>query len=128
MEGSGIQNRLFIILHNISCRITVFQGFSNQPVFCFLKALTNKKRYGLTLVLFDTSRSKLFTRRFSNKSVQAASYMRGLKLLSEPCTVHTFCHLFLKLVLLVSHFAEAKFFSGREREVEQGSSHPQANL
>ncbi len=38
-----------------------------------LKVLTNEKRGGLKVVSFDRSRFKLFTLRFSNKSVQALS-------------------------------------------------------
>jgi hypothetical protein len=53
-----------------------------------LKVLTNEKRGGLKVVVFDRSLFKLFTLRFSNKSVQAHP-LRGLKQLSEPY----FCHL-----------------------------------
>jgi hypothetical protein len=38
-----------------------------------LKALTNEKRGGLTVVSFNRSRFKLFSRKFSNKLVQAPS-------------------------------------------------------
>ncbi len=41
-----------------------------------LKVLTNEKREGLTEVLFNRSRFKLFTLRFSNKSMQAPSCER----------------------------------------------------
>jgi hypothetical protein len=41
-----------------------------------LKVLTNEKRGGLKVVVFDRSSFKLFTLRFSNKSVQAPSYER----------------------------------------------------
>jgi hypothetical protein len=41
-----------------------------------LKVLTNEKRGGLTLVPFDRSRFKLFSRKFSNKLVQAPSCER----------------------------------------------------
>jgi hypothetical protein len=37
-----------------------------------LKVLTNEKRGGLKVVAFDTYPFKLFTLRFSNKSVQAS--------------------------------------------------------
>jgi hypothetical protein len=38
-----------------------------------LKVLTNEKRGGLKVVAFDRTPFKLFTLRFSNKSVQAPS-------------------------------------------------------
>ncbi len=41
-----------------------------------LKVLTNEKRGGLTVVAFDRSPFKLFTLKFSSKSVQAPSYER----------------------------------------------------
>jgi hypothetical protein len=41
-----------------------------------LKVLTNEKRGGLAVVPFDRSRFKLFSRKFSNKSVQAPSCER----------------------------------------------------
>ncbi len=41
-----------------------------------LKVLTNEKRGGLKVVAFDRSPFKLFTLRFSNKSVQAPSCER----------------------------------------------------
>jgi hypothetical protein len=57
----------------------------------FLKVMTNEKRGGLNLVLFDWSCFKLFTLKFSKESVQAPSYERPktATVLSEPC----FCHL-----------------------------------
>ncbi len=48
--------------------------FSNQVVT--LKVLTNEKRDGLRVVAFHKSPFKLFTLRFSSKSVQAPSYER----------------------------------------------------
>jgi hypothetical protein len=52
----------------------------NVPLKCyfnsFLKVLTNEKRGGLKVVAFDRSPFKLFTLRFSNKSVQAPSCER----------------------------------------------------
>jgi hypothetical protein len=47
-------------------------GLSNT----YLKVLTNEKRGGLKVVAFDRSSFKLFTLRFSNKSVQAPSCER----------------------------------------------------
>ncbi len=41
-----------------------------------LKVLTTSKRGGLTVMLFDMSRFKLFTQIFSNKSVQSSSCER----------------------------------------------------
>jgi hypothetical protein len=41
-----------------------------------LKVLTNEKRGGLTTVLFDRSPFKLFTLKFSNKSIQPSSCER----------------------------------------------------
>jgi hypothetical protein len=53
----------------------------------FLKVLTNENRGGLNLISFDRSPFKIFSLRFSNKSLQAPSRERPktLKLLSEPC-------------------------------------------
>jgi hypothetical protein len=49
-------------------------GCDNFP---FLKVLlTNEKRGGLSVVSFDRSRFKLYSRKFSNKLVQAPSYDR----------------------------------------------------
>ncbi len=42
----------------------------------YLKLLTNEKRGGLKVVAFDKSPFKLFTLRFSTKSVQAPSCKR----------------------------------------------------
>ena len=39
-----------------------------------LKVLTNEKRAGLTVAAFDRSPSKLFSLRFSNRSLQVPSY------------------------------------------------------
>jgi hypothetical protein len=44
--------------------------------FAMLKMKTNEKRGGLKVVSFDRSRSKLFTLRFSNKSMQTPSCER----------------------------------------------------
>ncbi len=41
-----------------------------------LKVLTNEKRGGLTVVAFDRSPFKLFTLKFSSKSMQAPSCER----------------------------------------------------
>jgi hypothetical protein len=41
-----------------------------------LKVLTNEKRGGLTIVLFDRSTFRLFTVQFSNKSIQSSSCER----------------------------------------------------
>jgi hypothetical protein len=49
-----------------------------------LKVLNSEKRGGLKVVSFDRSSFKLFTLRFSNKSVQIPS-CESLKVLSEPC-------------------------------------------
>jgi hypothetical protein len=49
-----------------------------------LKVLTNEKRGGLKVVSFNRPPFKLFTLRFSNKSVQAHP-ATGLTLLREPC-------------------------------------------
>jgi hypothetical protein len=43
-----------------------------------LKVLTNEKRGGLTVVSFDRSHFKLFSRKFSNKMAQAPSSERPL--------------------------------------------------
>jgi hypothetical protein len=48
-------------------------SFSSKSV---LKVLTNEKRGRSTMVLFDRSHFKLFSLRFSNKSVQAPSCER----------------------------------------------------
>ncbi len=47
-----------------------------MPLDSILKVLTNEKRGGLGVVAFDRSLYKLFTLRFSNKSVQASSCVR----------------------------------------------------
>jgi hypothetical protein len=48
--------------------------FKMQKVYLLqLKVLTNEKKGGLKVVSFNRSRFKLFTLRFSNKSVQAPS-------------------------------------------------------
>ncbi len=49
-----------------------------------LKVLTNEKRGGLKVVEFDRYPFKLFTLKFSNKSVRSLSCERQ-KLLSESC-------------------------------------------
>ncbi len=41
-----------------------------------LKVLTNEKRGGFTMLLFDRSPFKLFTLKFSNKSIQSSSCER----------------------------------------------------
>ncbi len=41
--------------------------------FCSSKVLTNEKRGGLIVILFDRFSFQLFTRKFSNKSVQSSS-------------------------------------------------------
>ncbi len=41
-----------------------------------LKVLTNEKRGGFTVVSFDRSRFKLFSRKFSHKLLQAPSFER----------------------------------------------------
>ncbi len=41
-----------------------------------VKVLTNEKRGGLTVILFDRSRFQLLTLKFSNKSVQSSSCER----------------------------------------------------
>ena len=56
--------------------------------YSLFKGIDNEKRGGLKVAPFDRSRFKLFTLRFSNKSVQAP-LVRGVELLSEAC----FCHL-----------------------------------
>jgi hypothetical protein len=61
--------------------------------FVHLQVSTNEKRGGLKVVAFDMSAFKLFSLRFSKKSVQAYS-AGGLKLLREPCL----CHLHLIIV------------------------------
>jgi hypothetical protein len=50
--------------------------FYISSVPMWLKVLTNEKRGGLKVVAFDRFPFKLFTRRFSNKSVQAPSSER----------------------------------------------------
>ncbi len=44
--------------------------------FCALKVLTNEKIGGLLVISFDRRRFKLFSRKFSNKLVQATSCER----------------------------------------------------
>ncbi len=48
-------------------------GIDAWQLHVYLKVLTNEKRGGLKVVAFDRSPFKLFTLRFSNKSVQAPS-------------------------------------------------------
>ncbi len=57
-----------------STELRQFGGFFSQKRFgrfFNLKVLTNEKRGGLAVVPFDRSRFKLFSRKFSNKLVQA---------------------------------------------------------
>ncbi len=55
---------------NIPRKLNWTHNFSR---FLGLKVLTNEKRGGLTVILFDRSRFQLFTLKFSNKSVQSSS-------------------------------------------------------
>jgi hypothetical protein len=56
---------------------TVFSMLSTPYTYgILLKALTNEKRGGFKVVAFDKSPFKLFTLRFSTKSVQAPSCKR----------------------------------------------------
>jgi hypothetical protein len=58
------------------CCYQVSQSWLSFRNYVSLKVLTNEKRGGLKVVVFDRSPFKLFTLRFSNKSVQAPSSER----------------------------------------------------
>jgi hypothetical protein len=57
------------------CEI-VFEKVTKKVQNRVLKVLTNEKRGGVTVVSFDRSPFKLFSRKFSNKLVQAPSCER----------------------------------------------------
>jgi hypothetical protein len=56
--------------------LVVFHHFVLQIVLVYLKVLTNEKRGGLKVATFDWSRFKLFSLKFSAKSVKALSCER----------------------------------------------------
>ncbi len=80
--------KFFYFLSRISCFLFFFKTLSfllfmlfsffflQLSSFLNLKLLTNEKRGGLRVILFDRSPFKLFSRKFSKESVQAPSYER----------------------------------------------------
>jgi hypothetical protein len=57
-------------------RLQVWESLPSSLQNGFLKVLTNEKRGGFTVVSFDRSRFKLFSRKFSHKLLQAPSCER----------------------------------------------------
>jgi hypothetical protein len=85
-----------------------------------LKVLTHEKRGGLKVVAFERSPYKLFTLRFSNKSVQAASCerrrtaQRGLFLSFEINNCFQISAQFQVKIKILSTFSFVMFFAGQE--------------
>ncbi len=73
LSGPSFAVRVLYRVQIIHVHITVKNKIGHNYSVIQLKVLTNEKRGGLSVVLFDRSPFKLFSLKFSNRLVQAPS-------------------------------------------------------